>query len=396
MPFYEAEVYTNTGDKKRLHIQASNEEEVLRRYQAQSYVVIAVKEEKPSSGFNLSSLFAVRQTGKTKPLTLEEQHLFCTTICSFMKSGLSLTEILSLLQKQTRNKNLKALYSDLKGSVENGRSLAASMKASGVFRQSIIGMVESGEKSASLAEILQKAGELIQNEIKLQRKLRSALTYPIMMLVVGLGVVVFLMSFVVPRLTELVVESGAELPFITKLLIFISDAVKIGTLPAIALGFGFYVWCKKHNKKFTLPMFKDINDNLAYAMIFSQTGTLLKTGIPLIKALRLTAPLDPVKGRLDVVADNIKEGFRFSQGLEKAGSFPEEIITVVRVGENGNNLPDTLIRLGENCWDYAQSSMQKWASLAEPAIILVMGLLVGFVVVAVLLPIFDLSSLAVM
>ena len=396
MPFYEAEVYTNTGDKKRLHIQASNEEEVLRRYQAQDYVVIAVREEKHSSGFNLSSLFAGRQTGKTKPLTLEEQHLFCTTICSFMKSGLSLTEILSLLQKQTRNKNLKALYSDLKESVENGRSLAASMKASGVFRQSIIGMVESGEKSASLAEILQKAGELIQNEIKLQRKLRSALTYPIMMLVVGLGVVVFLMSFVVPRLTELVVESGAELPFITKLLIFISDAVKIGTLPAIALGFGFYVWCKKHNKKFTLPMFKDINDNLAYAMIFSQTGTLLKTGIPLIKALRLTAPLDPVKGRLDVVADNIKEGFRFSQGLEKAGSFPEEIITVVRVGENGNNLPDTLIRLGENCWDYAQSSMQKWASLAEPAIILVMGLLVGFVVVAVLLPIFDLSSLAVM
>lgn len=396
MPFYEAEVYTNTGDKKRLHIQASSEEEVLRKYQAQSYVVIAVREETPSSGVNLSSLFAGHRKEKTKPLTLEEQHLFCTTICSFMKSGLSLTEILSLLQKQTRNKNLKSIYSDLKESVENGRSLASSMKSSGVFRQSIIGMVESGEKSASLAEILQKAGELIQNEIKLKRKLRSALTYPVMMLVVGLGVVVFLMSFVVPRLTELVVESGAELPFITKLLIFISDAVKIGTLPAIALGFGFYIWCRRHNKKFTLPMFKDINDNLAYAMIFSQTGTLLKTGLPLIKTLRLTAPLDPVKGRLDVVADSIKEGFRFSQGLEKAGSFPEEIITVVRVGENGNNLPDTLIRLGENCWDYAQSSMQKWASLAEPAIILVMGLLVGFVVVAVLLPIFDLSSLAVM
>lgn len=396
MPFYEAEVYTNTGDKKRLHIQASSEEEVLRKYQAQSYVVIAVREETPSSGVNLSSLFAGHRKEKTKPLTLEEQHLFCTTICSFMKSGLSLTEILSLLQKQTRNKNLKSIYSDLKESVENGRSLASSMKTSGVFRQSIIGMVESGEKSASLAEILQKAGELIQNEIKLKRKLRSALTYPVMMLVVGLGVVVFLMSFVVPRLTELVVESGAELPFITKLLIFISDAVKIGTLPAIALGFGFYIWCRRHNKKFTLPMFKDINDNLAYAMIFSQTGTLLKTGLPLIKTLRLTAPLDPVKGRLDVVADSIKEGFRFSQGLEKAGSFPEEIITVVRVGENGNNLPDTLIRLGENCWDYAQSAMQKWASLAEPAIILVMGLLVGFVVVAVLLPIFDLSSLAVM
>lgn len=129
-------------------------------------------------------------------------------------------------------------------------------------------------------------------------------------------------------------------------------------------------------------------------MIFLQTGTLLKSGMPLVLALKLTEPLDPVKGRLRTVQEHIKKGYRFSQGLEKEGSFPEEIVSVVRVGESGRDLPDSLIRLGNNCWDIAQSSMQKYAELAEPIIILVMGFLVGFVVIAVLLPIFDLSTLA--
>ena len=269
MPLFKAEVYTLTGEKKQLRKEAPSENDLLRELGEAKYVIISVKEEKPRT-WSFS--------GKTrkKNLTLEEQHLFCTTLSSFMRSGLSMTEVLRLLQKQTRDKNLKPIYTRLRESVEGGRSLAGSMTALGVFRPSLVGMVESGEKSASLADILEKAGELIQNEISLRRKIQSSLTYPVLMLIVGLGVVVFLLSFVVPRLTALVVESGAELPFITKMLIFISDAV----------------------------------------------------------------------------------------------------------------------RLGSSCWEYAQSSMQKWATLAEPMIILVMGVLVGFVVVAVLLPIFDLSSLA--
>ena len=203
------------------------------------------------------------------------------------------------------------------------------------------------------------------------------------------------MSFVVPRLTELIVDSGAELPFITKMLIMISKIVKVGFIPFVSAVAIFVFWCRRTGRKITLPFFKYVKDNLAFALIFSQVGTLLRSGIPLTQALALTAPLDPVEGRLPVVAGHIKDGYRFSQGLEKEGSFPDEIITIVRVGENGGDLPGCLLRLGGNCWDYSQAAMQKWATLAEPMIILVMGCLVGFVVVAVLLPIFDLSSLVV-
>lgn len=387
MPLYRADVYTPAGEKKQLRFEASGENELLRSLSAKKYIIINIKEEKPR-------VFSFGGKAKIKALSLEEQHLYCTTLCSFMRSGLSLTEVLRLLQKQTRDKRLKPVYTELRESVEGGRSLAASMAALGVFRPSLVGMVESGEKSASLSDILERAAELIRNEITLRRKIQSALTYPVLMLIVGFGVVVFLLSFVVPRLTALVVESGAELPLITRILIFLSDAVKIGFIPFVSVIAVIIFYMRRNNKKINIPMFKEVRANLNFAMIFSQLGTLLRTGIPLVQALKLTEPLDPVKGRLSAVAEEIRQGYRFSQALEKEGSFPEEVVTIIRVGETGGNLADAAARLGASCWEYSQSSMQKWATLAEPMIIVVMGVMVGFVVIAVLLPIFDLSSLA--
>jgi type II secretory pathway component PulF len=190
------------------------------------------------------------------------------------------------------------------------------------------------------------------------------------------------------------VDSGAELPFVTRLLICISDAVRV-SLPFAAIGIFLAVYLtRRKNIRISIPIFREIKENIAFSMIFTQTGILLKSGMSLTEALKLTEPLDPVSGRLAAVADNIKKGYRFSQSLEKEGSFPE-IISVVRVGEGGRDLSDGLIRLGNSCWDIAQTSMQRYATLAEPLIILGMGFIVGFVVIAVLLPVFDLSTLAV-
>jgi len=389
LPLFKAEVYTADGRQKELRKEAANENELLRELVSDGLTVVSIKEES-SRKLNLFSGHRKR----ARQISLEDQHLFCITLSSYIKSGLSITEVLRLLQRQTRNKLLRPIYTELRESVEGGRSLAASMRVAGVFRESLVGMVESGERSASLPDILEKAAELIHNEVHLRRKLRSSLTYPLLMFVVGMAVVVFLLTFVVPRLTALVIDSGAELPFVTRLLIFISDAVTMGFIPLLIALLIVFIFLRRSGRSITIPIFREIKENIAFSMIFSQTGTLLKSGLPLIQALKLTEPLDPVKGRLQIVQDHIRKGYRFSQGLEKEGSFPEEIVSVVRVSENGRDLPDGLIRLGSNCWDIAQSSMQKYATLAEPLIILVMGFLVGFVVIAVLLPIFDLSTLA--
>jgi type II secretory pathway component PulF len=387
LPLYRAEVYSASGEKKTLRKESPSEGDLLRVLRSEGYTVVKVSEERQR---DLKRIIF----GTKKKLNLEEQHLFCTTVSSFMKSGLPLADVLSLMQKQTRDRSLRPIYARLLSEVESGRTLAAAMKTTGAFRESLMGMVESGEKSALLAEILEKAGELVRNEISLRRKVQSALTYPALMFIVGMGVVAFLLSFVVPKLTAIVLDSGAQLPMITRILLGLSKTVRIMLLPALTALLLIYIYMKKKKKRIALRFFKDIRENITFAMVFTQLGALLGAGVPLVRALALTAPLDAKKGRLEAVAGHIREGYRFSQGLEKEGSFPDEIVTVIRVGESGSNLPDSLERLGSSCWEYAQASMQKWASLAEPIIILVMGLFVGFVVIAILLPIFDLSSLA--
>ena len=169
MPLFRAELYTPDGARRTVRREAASENDLLRELAAERCTVVSVKEEKPRA-------WSFGGKSRRKKLSLEEQHLVCTTLSSFMRSGLSLTEVLKLLQRQTRGKNLKPIYTELRESVEGGRSLAASMASLGVFRPGLVGMVESGEKSASLGEILEKAGELIQNEISLRRKIQTALT----------------------------------------------------------------------------------------------------------------------------------------------------------------------------------------------------------------------------
>lgn len=213
------------------------------------------------------------------------------------------------------------------------------------------------------------------------------------MLAVGLCVVVFLITYVVPQLTSIVVESGKALPFATRALLAVSSAVRLGALPVVVLAVVVYVYMKRKGKRISLPLFREIRSQLTFSLLFSQLSTLLQTGVPLVQALEMSAPLDPKKGRISFLAEEVRKGYRFSQSLEREGSFPEDIVAIVRIGEVGGNLPDCMERIATNSWEFAQGSMQRWSNLAEPIIIIVLGVVVGFVVMAVLLPIFSLSDL---
>lgn len=383
MPFFRVKAYDAAGELKTLRKEAPNEDELVRSLGFEGYVPISMQQEKARFG-----------TKSTKPLKLEDQHMFCSMLSAFLLSGLSLTEVLRLLQRQTKDKKLQPVFAELRESVESGHSLAQSMKAQGVFLDFLIGMVESGERSSSLPDILEKASSLLQSQISLRRKISSALTYPVLMLIVGSGVVAFLIAYVVPQLTEIVIDSGQTLPLVTRILLAMAAAIRVGGIPTVIIVLVAYLYMKRKGKKISIPLFKDIRNLLTVSMLFSQLSTLIKTGVPLVQALEMSEPMDPMKGRIKFLSEEVRKGYRFSQSLERHGTFSEDIISIVRIGEVGGNLPDCLDRIAANSWEFAQTSMQKWSSLAEPIIIMVLGTVVGFVVVAVLLPIFSLSDLA--
>ncbi|MDR0615470.1 MAG: type II secretion system F family protein [Synergistaceae bacterium] len=382
MPLFRVKGYDAKGVLKTVRRDSATEEELLKSLLLEGFVPTSLKADKKKES-----------SKKVKTLSLDSQNLFCTMLSAFLRSGLSITEVLGLLQRQTRDKPLKGIFSELRESVESGRSLAQSMSAIDVFRSSIVGMVEAGERSSSLPDVLEKASSLLQGEIALRRRLQSALIYPVLMMIVGIFVVGFLLTYVVPQLTSIVVDAGGTLPFVTRMLLWLSSAIKVGILPALLISFLAYRKYKKMGKKISIPLFRDIKNNLAISLIFSQLATLIKTGVPLVQALEMSAPMDQA-GRMPFLAEEVRKGYRFSQSLERQGTFTEDVVAIVRIGEMGGNLPDCLERIAKNSWDFAQNSMQKWSSLAEPLIIIVMGIVVGFVVMAVLLPIFNLSDIA--
>lgn len=327
-----------------------------------------------------------------KSLKLEDQADFCRNVSSYLKSGLHLADSLRVLSRQSQGRRTGEIYSRLLEEVEGGKSFASAITGIGLFRESVTGVIESGEKSGNLIRVLDQLAEQLRVEVTLHRKVRSALTYPLVMSLIGIGVVVFLLTYVVPRLSSLFEDLGKSLPIPTKILIFISSWVKVLFVPGVIVFLILlYIYRKKGRKG--LPFFRRIREKITMALVCSHVSTLLDSGIPLVQALKMSSTMDPVPERWLRVAEHVKGGYRFDRAMEKEGSFPDDMVYIIRVGEMGGDLPGSLRRISENYWEISRNNMERLTNLIEPLMVLFLGLIVGFVVISILLPIFDLSSL---
>ncbi len=382
MPRYRCRAYTKEGNLVTRRIDASGEAAVFEELQRQGLVAVdlAVEEEKK---------------GKVlKKLSLENHVLFCRSLTGYLKGGLNLTDTLRLLVKQSPERQLSRIYEALYQEVAGGKRLAGAMKDIGVFREGLVGMVTSGEQSGSLVPILQRGAGLYRQEQVLRKKIQKALTYPMVMLFVGFGVVSFLLAFVVPKLAGLFAEMDKVLPLPTRILLGLASGFRSFGIPLLLLLFLGIFLLKRRKKKLRLPFFRNIREQIARSLVLGQTAALVQSGIPLVQALEMAAPMDTSDTeRWLETAELVRQGYRFASALEKQERFAEDLIYVLRVGEMGNDLPGAMEQAAETAWEMAETSMERMANLAEPALVLLLALLVGFVVVAVLLPIFDISSL---
>jgi type II secretory pathway component PulF len=253
-------------------------------------------------------------------------------------------------------------------------------------------MVESGERGGTLDEVLTQAVGLFSMQASLRRRLQTAMTYPAIMMVVGLGVVAFLMTYVVPKVAVLFSDMGRALPIPTRILMGLSRAFQAMGFPMLLAVLVLFILVKSGRLKIKMPFFRGIRNNIIVSLVCSNLGSLLRSGIPLVQALRMSAVLDPRKDRWMAIADQVKGGLRFEKALEKDGTFDEDLVYFVRIGEIGGDLAGALEQIAQTRWDRARASMDRMANLIEPVMVLFLGLVVGFVVVAILLPIFDISS----
>ncbi len=382
MPSYRYSAYDTSGKLRKGIIDAPSSTRAGELLAEQNLVAVEIIEG------------AAESIKKGKVFGLAYHSLFCKGLSSYLNRGVPLAEALRFLSRHSNDRRVSAACLHLHESVQGGKRLSAALEETGLFRDDLVRIVDSGERTSALSSVLEQVARQYTMEDKQRRKIRSALTYPIAMSIIGIGVVVFLLTYVVPKLTELFSEMGQKLPLPTRILLGITGFLRSWGGPLLLVLLLFVLYIRRRKKKFTLPFFRRVRESITLSLVMSHLSTLLSAGIPLVQALNMASSMDSNSQRWLEAARLVKEGFRFDRALEKQGAFSEEVIYILRIGEMGGDLPGAIKQVSDMKWEEALESMERLSTLAEPILVLFLGFSVGFVVLAILLPIFELSSLA--
>ena len=328
-------------------------------------------------------------------------------LSTLLNAGTPLYEALSIIALETENQVLAGALTDVREKVGEGSSLSRALSAHPKIFPEFLGRVaEAGEESGTLEEALVRVAEYLDSKARFREKVASAMIYPAVMTVVGSAVLFFLFAYVLPRITQVFEDTQRALPLVTRALFFIVDAVSgywhVMLALLVAAFFGGRRILKTENGREALERFilKLPVAGGAYrrfqAASFSATlGNLLLTGVPIIKALNLASKVMSAsiyKKAIQKAMVEVSEGAGLSKSLRASGLFPAMLTQMTSTGEKSGELGKLLVKAASYYEREFDSSVARAMALLEPGLILVMGLIVGFIVLAILLPIFELNQ----
>jgi len=337
-----------------------------------------------------------------------ELALLTRQLATLTKAGLPLVECLSTLIEQLEHAALKRVLSHVRQQVREGRSLADALQAHPrVFSSIYINMVRAGEESGTLETVLARLADYSEDQARLLRTVQSALTYPLLMVVVASAILLFLLAYVVPQVTRIFSETGQKLPLVTRLLIglsfFLADywwLLLIVGASGMLVGARLFrtpkgrEWCDRWLLR--LPWVGRLLQRLSVARVARTLSTLLASGVPLLFALGIVTHLVSntlLRRALEEACASVQEGESLAAPLKRSGLFPALFIQMITVGERSGELEGLLTRAAEAYDEEVATALARLTSLLEPLTILVMGGVVLFIVLAILLPIFELNQL---
>jgi len=349
-------------------------------------------------------LFAGLGRRRVPPLALTAATRQFATL---LGAGLTLDEALATVADQIDHPPLQRILGRVRADVVQGSSLHEALGAHPhTFAPLFVNMVQVGESSGTLDQALARLADFLDGQVRLRSRIRAAMAYPLLMAVIGCGVLFFLFTFVVPKVTRMLADLDQALPLPTRLLIGLSDflAATWWLLLALAAAAGFALHRYRQNDKgrlacdrlaLRLPLFGRLNLLLATARFSRTLATLLASGVPLLKALEIARNL--LQNRVLALtvaetADAVREGESLAAPLRRSGVFPPMVAQMAAVGERSGELEEMLVRVADAYDHQVELAIGGLLSLLEPLMILVMGSAVGFIVMAILLPIFQASQ----
>jgi general secretion pathway protein F len=328
-------------------------------------------------------------------------------MATLLSAGLPLDEVLQTVAGQSGQDVLSDALSGIREEVMQGEALHKALAShERIFPDVFINMVQVGESSGTLDQVLHRLADFLDDQAKIQSKVKAALAYPVLMTVVGVGVLVFLFIFVVPKITGMLAEMEIALPLPTKMLMGLSAGLAawwwlllLGLVAAV-LALTRYRRSEKGRLStdqlmLKLPLYGKLHLLFATAWFSRTLATLLQSGVPLLRALDISSELlknRVLKGAIEDVRKQVQEGGSMARALKDKGVFPPMLAQIAAAGERSGELENMLFRVADTYEHQTDMAITGLLSLLEPLLILVMGTVVGFVVLAILLPIFEASQ----
>lgn len=404
MPQFAYKARSSAGSVLSGSVEAADQRTALDQLRGQRLTVLEINEAQPGL------LDAIKKAGFMQPkVEAKDIVLFSRQLSTLVSAGVALVSGLNILQEQIINKTFQNIVNKVKEDIEAGLPIADALKKHPLaFTDLYVAMIKAGEVGGILDVILERLSNYLESAEALRAKVKGAMMYPVVVAVIAGAVTVFLLVGVIPTFKEIFSSFGAELPLPTRIVMGISEALQnqwyifLG-VPAIA-GVFISKWLKTEKGRqifdtqiLKMPLFGPLLRKVAVAKFTRTLGTLVKSGVPILQAMETvaqTAGNKVIERAVMEARESIREGERIAEPLKKSGVFPPMVVQMIAVGEETGNMDVMLNKIADFYDQEVEVAVKGLTSMIEPLVIVVMGIVIGGIVIAMFIPMFELGQLA--
>ncbi|HWP30641.1 MAG TPA: type II secretion system F family protein [Fimbriimonadales bacterium] len=400
MPKYAYSAIDSAGRTLKGVLEADNEQLVLQKLHEQQLHVTELKPVKGAIGGSKSLL-------KARKPKLKNLVVFSRQFATMVDAGIPMLRCLEILSSQTKDPALKVAASEVANDVRGGLSLNESLaKHPHVFSKLYVNMIRAAELGGILDMILDRLAGFLEYEMEVRGKIKSAMMYPVLVLMFSIIMLFALFTFILPKFKEIFEGMNVEIPPVTKFLFSIGDFFQSywWAIIGFAAGafIGFKIWERTEKGRYQLdylklrmPIVGEIVLKMSIARFARTFGTLISSGVPMMRSLEIVGETSNNRVLINAIEsarNSIREGQKLSAPLAASGLFPSMVTHMVDIGEESGRLSEMLVKVGDFYDQEVESTVKGLTSMIEPLLIIIMGVIVGFIAISVMTPIFKLVN----
>jgi len=400
---FDYEARDSSGKVRKDVMEAPSSQAVAARLRERGYTVLSVDE---AGGKGLNADISIPGLGEK--IGLKDIAIMSRQLATMINAGLSLLRAMNILTEQTENKALQKVLAEVRTDVETGKSFSMSLgRHPNVFPPIMINMVKAGEVGGFLDQVLISIAENFEKEVALRGKIKSAMTYPVVVFFIAILATAAMLIFIVPVFADMFAGLGGELPFATQILVTLSSIMKIGAIPLIIAIIAFMAWWKRNKNRYEvrskvepmylrLPVFGGLIQKIAVSRFTRNFGAMIHSGVPILQALDIVGQASGnivIERATKDVQDSVRRGDSLAGPLAQHKVFPPMVVQMIAVGEDTGALDTMLDKIADFYDQEVESTTEQLTSLIEPLMIAVLGGMIGAMVIALYMPIFKVFDL---